>query len=81
MFNTPGEDLVFQYHMRAFTVPSGLISSGSGLKRVNGTLTKNDLSHINIREVRYSVRLKTTWELDFPVFCLVTMTDSAGGQL
>ena len=57
------------------------MSWGSDLVRVNGILTKNGLSYIIIREVRYSVGLKTTWELDFPVFCLVTMTDSARGQL
>jgi len=29
-----------------------------------------------VYEVRYSVGLKTTWKLDFPVFTLVTMADS-----
>ncbi|KAK3349674.1 hypothetical protein B0T25DRAFT_459449 [Lasiosphaeria hispida] len=80
-FKKPGEDLVFQYHMRALTAPPWLMPLGSGLRRVNGTLAKIDHSHINLREVRYSVGLKTTWRLDFPVFCLITMADSTVGRL
>ncbi|KAK1758144.1 hypothetical protein QBC47DRAFT_294798 [Echria macrotheca] len=80
-FKNLGGDVVFQYHMRALTAPPWLMPPGSGLTRSNVTLPITGHSHINIREVRYSVGLKTTWRLDFPVFCIVTMADSPAGRL
>jgi len=80
------EDLVFQYHMRVFTTPphphfwTG--SRGGGLERVSGTLKdERNKRSLEIFEARYSVGLKTTWGLDFPVFSLVTMADTSAGDL
>ncbi|KAK0623881.1 hypothetical protein B0T14DRAFT_426627 [Immersiella caudata] len=78
------EDVVFQYHMRAFTAPSWwLRPPGRGVRRVSGPLPSNQHKPSSehdtdqrISELRYSVGLKTTWRLDLPVFTLVTMTDS-----
>ncbi|KAH6628897.1 hypothetical protein F5144DRAFT_655576 [Chaetomium tenue] len=79
------EDIVFQYHMRAFATPQ-LPSAGvldlTLMKREQGTLTNNKSApSIYIREIRYSVGLKTTWDFEFPVFSLVTMVDAAAGSL
>jgi hypothetical protein len=78
------EDLVFQYHMRVFTTPAQARDwrrpLGKGITRILGKLAdeKNSRS-LEIFDVRYSVGLKTTWGLDFPVFSLVTMADAAAG--
>ena len=73
------DDLVFQYHMRVLTAHPDPRPLGPGLKRASGSLqvASNTLRMI---EVRYSVALKTTWRLDFPVFSLVTMSDSTTGH-
>ncbi|KAK3363171.1 hypothetical protein B0T25DRAFT_491624 [Lasiosphaeria hispida] len=75
------EDLVFQYHMRAFiALPLERPWErrlGPGLIRESGTLRdEKNARNLGILEVRYSVGLKTTWRLDFPVFSLITMTDT-----
>ncbi|KAK1753613.1 hypothetical protein QBC47DRAFT_386808 [Echria macrotheca] len=87
-FNTPQwEDLVFQYHMRGFKVTTPIPGSsqhGRGLTRASGPLrafTRNETGHGDdpghrIREFRYSVGLKTTWEMELPVYTIVTMVDS-----
>lgn len=81
------QDLVFQYHMRVFTTPPPphrwqRPPGGPGLKRLSGILTgEKNVRKLGIYEIRYSVGLKTTWELDFPVFSLVTMADAAAGSL
>ena len=72
------EDVIFQYHMRVFTTQSGLPLKSPGLQRDSGTLTvPGDIKrNLDIYEIRYAVGLKTTWQLDLPIFSLVTMTDS-----
>ncbi|KAK5651199.1 hypothetical protein OQA88_12747 [Cercophora sp. LCS_1] len=76
------EDVVFQYHMRAFTAPTWwLRPPGRSVKRVSGPLPSNRHRKTSdagpgIYELRYSVGLKTTWKLDLPVFTLVTIADS-----
>lgn len=79
------EDIVFQYHMRAFATPQ-LPSAGvldlKFMKREQGTLEVDKAApSIYIREIRYSIGLKTTWDFEFPVFSLVTMVDAAAGSL
>ncbi|KAK0611713.1 hypothetical protein B0T14DRAFT_334170 [Immersiella caudata] len=80
------EDVVFQYHMRVFTTlpPQRDWGKplGENIKRVRGTLMdeKNGRS-LELFEIRFSVGLKTTWRLDFPIFSLVTMADAAAGGL
>ncbi|KAK1752624.1 hypothetical protein QBC47DRAFT_327941 [Echria macrotheca] len=93
MLNRPNwDDLVFQYHMRVFTVPPPAIAArlpGPGLTRKQGELAhlnpddKYSLRHGSLRlfELRYSVGLKTSWKLDFPVFSLVVMADSTASRL
>lgn len=78
---SPVEDLVFQYHMRTFSTQSGPRGKMGSLIRVSGTSTvSTDYErNLDIFEIRHSVGLKTTWELDLPVFTLVTMTDSFTG--
>lgn len=75
------DDVVFQYHMRAFTTQSGSPRTSPGLKRVSGNLTdpSDTKRNLDIYEIRYSFGLKTTWELELPVFSLVTLTDSFTG--
>jgi len=76
------EDVVFQYHMRAFTAPTWWRRPpGPGVRRVSGPLPSNRHKRTSdanpgIFELRYSVALKTTWKSDLPVFTLVTMADS-----
>ncbi|KAK4449748.1 hypothetical protein QBC34DRAFT_379809 [Podospora aff. communis PSN243] len=68
------EDVLFQYHMRVFT--TGLLKTCVG--KVSGNLTDpSDVKrNLDIHEIRYAVGLKTTWELDLPVYTLITMTNS-----
>ena len=69
---------------------------GGGLKRESGTINADNTQKktpktvvevsdpklkLGIYEMRYSIALKTTWGLDFPVFTLVTMADAAAGSL
>lgn len=78
------KDLVFQYHMRVFTTPhpgNRLAWPAPGLKRESGTIPGEKNTPLDIYEIRYSVGLKTTWALDFPVFSIVTMADAAAGSL
>ncbi|KAK4199323.1 hypothetical protein QBC40DRAFT_176707 [Triangularia verruculosa] len=71
------DDLVFQYHMRIMTTVDWLRGRGDTFKRSSGTLfDDNGARCADIVEVRYSVGLKTTWRLDFPVFSLITLADS-----
>jgi len=71
------QDIMFQYHMRMFTTGLGWWRTSLGLERVAGSLEipATTKRHLDIREIRYSIALKTTWEMDLPVFSLVTMTD------
>jgi hypothetical protein len=76
--------------MRVFTAPPEPKRLGPDLERAKGdlkvagdrnhdSLTSDGSSIFPMMEVRYSVALKTTWKLDFPVYSLVTMTDSTTG--
>ncbi len=77
---SPPNDLVFQYHMRVLTTQVGVRRPGEGLSRVVGRLTAlGDGNDLEICEIRYSVALKTTYELDLPIYSLVTMADSFVG--
>jgi hypothetical protein len=71
------DDVFFQYHMRVFTTGSRRACLG----RLSGNLTgPSDVKrNLDIHEFRCSVGLKTTWELDLPVYTLVTMTNSFTG--
>ncbi|KAI0444365.1 hypothetical protein F4803DRAFT_549171 [Xylaria telfairii] len=74
-------DLVFQYHMRGFRPAAPrYVSPTPGndcvLQRIFGTIASPYGSQkLGIEERRYSVGIKTTCNLDLPVFTLITMVD------
>ncbi|KAK4116136.1 hypothetical protein N656DRAFT_227109 [Canariomyces notabilis] len=86
LYATPSETehVLLLYHMRVFTTVSkwavddreppfiGLLTKTGGKLTVSNTGGKC----LYIKELRYSVGLRTTWELDLPVFSMVTMADT-----
>ncbi|KAK0653044.1 hypothetical protein B0T16DRAFT_323103, partial [Cercophora newfieldiana] len=73
------EDKLFQFHMRVFTAQGKggwFHQTGPGLMRDRGTLAvPGKKTNLDLCEIRFSVGLKTTWEMDLPIFTLVTMAD------
>ncbi|KAM7183490.1 hypothetical protein V8F20_012609 [Naviculisporaceae sp. PSN 640] len=79
------EDVIFQYHMRVFTVNPKSRAVGPNLVRSKGRLhlpgNRSPFSTGQVIELRYSVGLKTTWKLEKPVYTLITLADSSLARL
>ncbi|KAI2606607.1 hypothetical protein GGR54DRAFT_620502 [Hypoxylon sp. NC1633] len=74
-----GEEVVAQYHVR--TLVTGLLRMSTRTKsntwrRIDGTLNvPNDKANLSIVECRYSIGLQTTYDMDLPIFSMVTLSD------
>ena len=75
------EGLVLHYHMRFLSVSEtrGPTSPVCGLKRDQGWIrTRGIRRYLFVTERRISIALRTTSEMDLPIFLLVLLTDLGG---
>jgi hypothetical protein len=72
------QDVIFQHHMRLLAVSSFLEEMpGFELNRMTGSIRHPSASKtLFVRENRLSVAIRTSCDLDLPVFSLVALADS-----
>ncbi|KAI0380283.1 hypothetical protein F5Y04DRAFT_257846 [Hypomontagnella monticulosa] len=72
-----GMDIMLQYHARSFVTRITNYTKHNSWRRINGILNvPNDKRDLTITECRYSIGLKTTYNMDFPVFSVVTLSEN-----
>jgi hypothetical protein len=77
------QDVIFQHHMRLLAVSSFLEEMpGFELNRMTGSIRHPSANKsLFVRESRLSVGIRTTCNLDLPVFSLVALADTNSSTL